>query len=89
MVNYKVLFSHHALKDAKKLTGSNLAEKTKKLIEVLKVDPFKQHPSFEKLMGNLQNTFSRRINHHHRIIYEVKEKEKVVRVLRMWTHYGD
>ncbi|WP_304543159.1 Txe/YoeB family addiction module toxin [Sulfurimonas microaerophilic] len=89
MVNYKVLFSHHALKDAKKLTGSNLAEKTKKLIELLKTDPFQQHPSFEKLIGNLHNTFARRINHHHRIIYEVKEQEKVVRVLRMWTHYGD
>jgi len=89
MVEYKILYSKYALKDAKKLTAANLDKKAKALIEVLKVNPFQNPPPYEKLVGNLQGAYSRRINIKHRIVYEVKESDKVVRVLRMWSHYGE
>lgn len=78
-----------AQKDAKKLSQANLDIKAKKLIEILKKDPFQNPPPYEKLVGNLKGAYSRRINIQHRIVYEVKEEEKVVRILRMWTHYGE
>lgn len=78
-----------AQKDAKKLSQANLDIKAKKLIEILKKDPFQNPPPYEKLVGNLNSAYSRRINIQHRIVYEVKEEEKVVRILRMWTHYGE
>ena len=86
---YKILYSKYALKDAKKLTAANLDKKAKALIEVLKVNPLQNPPPYEKLVGNLQGAYSRRINIKHRIVYEVKESDKVVRVLRMWSHYGE
>ena len=89
MVAYKILYSKYALKDAKKLTAANLDKKAKALIEVLKVNPFQNPPPYEKLVGNLQGAYSRRINIKHRIVYEVKESDKIVRVLRMWSHYGE
>ena len=89
MVEYKILYSKYALKDAKKLTAANLDKKAKALIEVLKVNPFQNPPPYEKLVGNLQGAYSRRINIKHRIVYEVKESDKIVRVLRMWSHYGE
>jgi len=89
MVEYKVLYSKFALKDAKKLSNANLAVKAKELIEVLRKDPFQNPPPYEKLVGNLDGSYSRRINIKHRIVYEVREKDKLVRVLRMWSHYGE
>jgi Txe/YoeB family toxin of toxin-antitoxin system len=89
MVKYKILYSKMAQKDAKKLSQANLDIKAKKLIEILKKDPFQNPPPYEKLVGNLNSAYSRRINIQHRIVYEVKEEEKVVRILRMWTHYGE
>lgn len=89
MVEYKILYSKQAIKDAKKLSSACLDKKAKELIEILKIDPLKTPPPFKKLVGNLDGTYSRRINIQHRIVYEVKEKEKIVRVLRMWTHYGE
>jgi Txe/YoeB family toxin of toxin-antitoxin system len=89
MVEYKILYSKLAIKDAKKLSNINLDKKAKKLIEVIRHDPFKTPPPYEKLVGNLNGAYSRRINIKHRIVYQVKEKEKIVRILRMWTHYGD
>jgi len=89
MVTYKILYSKLALKDAKKLSNARLDAKAKKLLEILKENPFQKPPPFEKLVGNLNGAYSRRINIQHRIVYEVREEDKVVRVLRMWTHYGE
>ncbi|QKF82789.1 Txe/YoeB family addiction module toxin [Halarcobacter ebronensis] len=89
MVEYKILYSKQAQKDAKNLTGAKLDKKAKELIEIIKKNPFENPPPYEKLVGNLTGAYSRRINIQHRIIYEVKEEQKIVRILRMWTHYGD
>jgi len=86
---YKVVYSKLALKDAKKLSSASLDKKAKELIEILKNNPFQKPPPYEKLVGNLTGAYSRRINIKHRIVYEVIENEKLVRVLRMWTHYGE
>lgn len=87
MVEWKVVYSKLAAKDSKKLSRSNLKKKAKELIEILKKDPYQNPPTFEKLVGDLDGLYSRRINIQHRIVYEVFEEEKVVRILRMWTHY--
>jgi len=86
---YKILYSKTALKDAKKLSSVNLAPKAKKLIEILRKDPFQTPPPYEKLVGNLSGAYSRRINIQHRLVYQVREEDKVVRILRMWSHYGE
>lgn len=86
---YKVTYSKQALKDAKKLSEASLDKKAKELIELLKINPFQKLPPYEKLVGNLSGSFSRRINIKHRIVYEVIADEKLVRVSRMWTHYGE
>jgi toxin YoeB len=84
---YKVVFTKQALKDAKKLSKSNLRSNAEKILELLKEDPFKAYPPYEKLLGELSGAFSRRINIQHRIVYQVYEKDKIVKVIRMWTHY--
>ena len=89
MVEYKILYSKLALKDAKKLSSANLDKKAKELIETIKKDPFKNPPPYEKLVGNLNGSYSRRINIQHRLVYEVREDEKKVRISRMWSHYGE
>jgi Txe/YoeB family toxin of toxin-antitoxin system len=89
MVTYKILYSKNALKDAKKLSSAGLAKKAQKLIEILRENPFQTPPPYEKLVGNLQGAYSRRINIQHRLVYEVRQKDKVVRILRMWSHYGE
>ncbi len=89
MVKYKVLYSKLAQKDAKKLSNANLASKAKDIIEILKNNPFQNPPPYEKLVGNLNGAYSRRINIKHRMIYEVREVDKVVRISRMWSHYGE
>ena len=88
-MSYKIVFSRQAQKDAKKLTQSNLKDKASELIEILKKDPFRSPPRFGVFTGNLEGCYSRRINFHHRLVYEVFEEEKVVHVLRMWSHYGE
>lgn len=89
MVVYKVIYSKQALKDAKNLSSAGLDKKAKELIELIKNDPFQKPPPYEKLVGNLSGSYSRRINIKHRIVYEVREIDKVVRISRMWTHYGE
>ncbi len=84
---YKLLFTKQAQKDARKLKSSNLKEKAEKLLEVLKNEPFCDYLPYEKLIGDLTGSFSRRINIQHRIVYQVLEDDKIVKVLRMWTHY--
>jgi len=87
MVDYKILYSKLALKDAKKLSSANLDKKAKELIEIIKKDPFQNPPPYEKLVGNLNGSYSRRINIQHRLVYEVREDDRVVRISRMWSHY--
>jgi len=89
MVEYKILYSKLALKDAKKLSSDNLATKAKELIKIIKKNPFQNPPPYEKLVGNLNGAYSRRINIKHRIVYEVREIDKVIRISRMWSHYGE
>ena len=87
MVKWQVVFAKHVLKDAKRLSAAGLKEKAKELLEVLSHDPFQNPPPFEKLVGDLEGTYSRRINIQHRLVYEVFKKQRTVRVLRMWSHY--
>ena len=89
MVEYKLVYTKQAQKDAKKISRSNLTDKASSLLEILKKDPFQSPPEFEALVGVLQGAYSRRINIQHRLVYQVLEEEKVVKVLRMWTHYGE
>ena len=87
MKPWAVVFAKAAVKDAKKLAGAGLKDKAQALLDVLKADPFQNPPPFEKLVGDLDGAYSRRINIQHRLVYEVFKKERTVRVLRMWTHY--
>ena len=87
MVSYKVIFTKQAQKDAKKLSASGLKAKAEQLIEILCNNPYQTPPFYEKLVGDLAGAFSRRINIQHRMVYEVIEDEKIVKVIRMWTHY--
>ena len=87
MVEYKLVYTKQALKDAKKLSSSNLKEKAKELLTVIKSNPFQNPPPFEKLVGDLTGAYSRRINIQHRIVYQVLEDVNTVKILRMWTHY--
>ena len=89
MVNYKLVYTKQAQKDAKKISRSHLKNKAIELLEILKEDPFMKHPDYEALVGDLQDSYSRRINIQSRIVYQVYEEEKIVKVIRMWTHYGE
>ena len=86
-MKWEVVYAKHATKDAKKLAGAGLKGKAQELLEVLARDPFQNPPPYEKLVGDLEGSYSRRINIKHRLVYEVFKKERIVRVLRMWTHY--
>jgi Txe/YoeB family toxin of toxin-antitoxin system len=86
-VKWAVVYAKHALKDAKKLSAAGLREKAQELLDVLAKDPFQNPPAYEKLVGDLDGAFSRRINIQHQLVYEVFKKERTVRVLRMWSHY--
>jgi toxin YoeB len=85
MVEWEIVLSKQALKDAKKLSSAGLKNKALAILQLLRENPFQ--PPAEKLVGNLQGFYSRRINIQHRIVYEVLAEERVVKVLRMWTHY--
>lgn len=76
-----------AQKDAKKLSSSGLKQKTLKLIEIIRNDPYKYPPEYELLKGDMKGLISRRINKQHRLVYEVVEQEKLIKIYRMWTHY--
>jgi len=86
-VSWQVVYSKHTEKDAKKLAAAGLKTKAQELLAVLAADPFQNPPPYEKLVGDLAGAYSRRINIQHRLVYEVFTKERVVRVLRMWSHY--
>ncbi|MGL5676621.1 MAG: Txe/YoeB family addiction module toxin [Cellulosilyticaceae bacterium] len=84
---YKVVLTKQALKDLEKLKSTHLSQKAKGLVDIIKENPYQNPPAYEKLVGNLDGCYSRRINIQHRIVYEVLEKEKAIKILRMWTHY--
>ena len=86
-MSWAIVYSKQALKDAKKLKAAGLKPRAEELLAVLQADPFQNPPPFEKLIGDLAGAYSRRINIHNRLVYEVFSKQKTVRVLRMWTHY--
>lgn len=84
---WEIVFTKEAVKDAKKIVKANLQPKAEKLLEVLRANPLQNPPRYEKLVGDLTGFYSRRINIQHRLIYEIHSKEKIVKVVRMWTHY--
>ncbi len=86
-MSWRVVYTKQAQKDAKKLGGSPLKAKAVALLAVLKVNPYQTPPPFEKLVGDLAGAYSRRINIQHRIVYQVLEEVRTVKVIRMWTHY--
>ena len=88
MVSWKVYFTPQAQKDAKKLAKAGLKKNAEELLGILSKNPFANPPRFEKLVGDLAGAYSRRINIQHRIVYQVLKKERAVKILRMWTHYG-
>jgi len=87
VVKWRVVYTKQAQRDAKKLASAGLKEKTQKLLAVPEDNPFRAHPPFEKLVGDLAGAYSRRINIHHRLVYQVLKEEHIVKVIRMWTHY--
>ncbi len=87
MTAWRIVFTPQAAKDAKKLSRSGLKPKAEALLDILRSDPFHSPPPFEKLLGDLTGAFSRRINIQHRLVYQVLKRERIVKVLRMWTHY--
>lgn len=87
VVKWKLVFTSQSKKDTKKLAHSGLKDKADEILDILEMDPFMNPPSYEKLVGDLKGFYSRRINIHHRVVYEVLEKEHIVKVLRLWTHY--
>ncbi len=86
-MSYRIVFTKQAQKDAKKLSSAGLKNNTLKLLDVLKKTPFNSYPPYEKLLGNLSGLYSRRINIQHRLVYQVLENDKIIKVLRMWSHY--
>jgi len=86
-VNWRLVYTKQAQKDAKKLTASGLRAKAEEIIQILRKNPYQAQPPFEKLVGDLTGAYSRRINIQHRLIYQVLNDEKVVKIIRMWTHY--
>lgn len=86
-MSWQLIFTRQAQKDARKLAAAGLKEKAQTLLGVLQADPFQSPPPFEKLVGDLAGAYSRRINIQYRLVYQVLEAERIVKVLRLWTHY--
>jgi len=84
---YAVVYTKRAVKDIEKIKAAKLSEKAKRLIELIKSNPYQNPPPYEKLVGDLQGAYSRRINIKHRLVYEVVETEKTVKILSLWSHY--
>ena len=87
MIPWQVVFTKQAQKDACRLASAGLRPKAEQLLALLANDPFQRPPPFEKLLGDLKGAYSRRINIQHRLVYQVMEAQRMVKVLRMWTHY--
>lgn len=87
MVNWRLVYTRQAGKDAKKLSAAGLRPKAEALLAILKEDPLRQPPPCEKLLGDLAGAYSRRINIQHRLVYQVLKDIKTVKIIRLWTHY--
>lgn len=86
-MSWDLVYTKQAQKDAKKLASSNLQDKAQTLLNIIQTNPLQNPPPYEKLVGDLEGAYSRRINIQHRLVYEVVESENTVKILRMWTHY--
>ena len=86
-MTWQIYFTNQAQRDAKKISAADLRSKAEELLNILRVNPFKTPPPYEKLTGDLTGAYSRRINIQHRLVYQVLKKEKAVKVIHMWTHY--
>lgn len=84
---YKIIYLKQALKDIPKLKSIGLGEKAKSLIDILRINPFQNPPPYENLVGDLQGAYSRRINIKHRLVYQVYDIEKTVKIIALWSHY--
>ena len=87
-MSYKVVFTKQSRKDAKKLASAGLKSNARKLLAILKENPWQTPPHLEKLVGKLSGSYSRRINIQHRLVYQILDDERIVKVLRMWSHYA-
>jgi Txe/YoeB family toxin of toxin-antitoxin system len=87
MVEWKIVYTRQAQRDARKIAAAGLRPKAEKLLEVLSRNPYQTPPTFERLVGDLSGAYSRRINIQHRLVYQILEGERTVKVIRMWTHY--
>ncbi len=86
-MTWRLVFTKQAQKDAQRLATNGLKPTAQKLLDILAEDPYRSPPRFEKLVGDLTGAYSRRINIHHRLVYQVFDDEHIVKVIRMWTHY--
>lgn len=84
---WELRYTKQAKKDAKKLARTDLKIKAQNLLAIIQYNPYQTPPPYEKLVGDLQGAYSRRINIQHRLVYQILEKEKIIKILRMWTHY--
>jgi len=87
MVNWRIVYTRQAQKDAKRIAAAGRRPKAEQLVEILSKNPFQLPPPYEKLTGDLSGAYSRRINIQHRLVYQVLKESKTVKVIRMWTHY--
>jgi Txe/YoeB family toxin of toxin-antitoxin system len=87
MTEWKIVYTRQALKDRSKAYEAGFREKIEPLLTILRKNPFEKYPPFEKLIGDLSGAYSRRINHQHRLVYQVYEKEHIVKIISLWTHY--
>ncbi len=87
MVEYEIYFTKQADKDKKLIKQAGLEDKARTLLEILSLNPFQNPPPYEKLVGNFEGFFSRRISYKHRLVYQILEEKNIVKILRMWSHY--
>ena len=86
-MTWRLIYTKQAQKDARKLASAGLKDKAQLLLETLAINPFQTPPPYEKLVGDLAGAYSRRINIQHRLVYQVLERDRVIKILRLWTHY--
>jgi len=87
MVKWQLVYTSQAQRDAEKISKSGLRNEVEELLDLLKENPFRIPPRYERLLGDLEGAFSRRINIQHRLVYQVLKKERIIKTIRMWTHY--
>lgn len=86
-MSWRLVYTRQAQKDARKISAAGMRPRVEKLLDLLRDDPYKTPPPFEKLVGDLSGAYSRRINIQHRLVYQLLEREKTIKIIRMWTHY--